>query len=174
MYLEQGTSGRLWKFLPDRTRAEIVSGLRPDMVAGFPVKPKKPTIFFLTLSPVWPYTFWVATTARPMLASCHNALAAQPGRDVLQGRPGAPCCPRGRSGRWRWPRPPLAHRTTWTRTRRTWPPPRTWCSSALQQGVPIPLAALVAKQSTQLYMPFHASMVESVTPFPFLGLGGSR
>jgi hypothetical protein len=52
-----------------------------------------------------------------------------------------PCCPHGRSGRWRWPRPPLAHRTTWTRTRRTWSPPRTWCSSALQQGVPAPLAA---------------------------------
>jgi hypothetical protein len=30
----QGTSGRLWEFLPDRTWAEIWSGLRPDMVAG--------------------------------------------------------------------------------------------------------------------------------------------
>jgi hypothetical protein len=30
----QGTSGRPWEFLPDRTWAEIWSGLRPDMVAG--------------------------------------------------------------------------------------------------------------------------------------------
>jgi hypothetical protein len=32
--VHQGTSGRLWEFLPDRTWAEIWSGLRPDMVAG--------------------------------------------------------------------------------------------------------------------------------------------
>jgi hypothetical protein len=30
----QGTSGRQWEFLPDRTWAENVPGLRPDMVAG--------------------------------------------------------------------------------------------------------------------------------------------
>jgi hypothetical protein len=63
----------------------------------------------------------------PSLVAC----AARP--------PGAPCCPRGRSGRWRWARPPLAHRTTWTRTRtRTWSPPRTWCSSAHSRGCPSP------------------------------------
>jgi hypothetical protein len=44
----QGTSGRLWEFLPDRTWAEILSGLRPDMVAGISGQTEKIDFFFET------------------------------------------------------------------------------------------------------------------------------
>jgi hypothetical protein len=98
--------------------------------------------------------------------ACHNALAAQPGRDVLQGRQVHLAARVGGGG---------GHDRPWTIAqlgpvhgglglRRV-----LGAAGALQQGVAVPLAALVVR----LYMPFHASMVESVTPFPFLGLGGS-
>ncbi len=54
---QQGTSGRLWEFLPDRTWAEILSFLWPDMVAGISGQTEKPTNCFFrdgsrTFSPV--------------------------------------------------------------------------------------------------------------------------
>jgi hypothetical protein len=88
--------------------------------------------------------------------ACHNALAAQPGRDVLQGRQvhlaarvGGRWAVGGNDRPWRIALGPVHGGLGLRRV--------LGAAGALQQGLAVPLAALVVKQSTQLYMPFHAS-----------------
>jgi hypothetical protein len=60
MRTDQGTSGRLWEFLPDRTWAEILSGLRPDMVAGISGQTEKIYFFFPRWLSAAAYAYLVA------------------------------------------------------------------------------------------------------------------